>query len=105
MVDELLQRSLAVDDNGTKVMFLDELKNQERRPDSPLSFKKQDGGFLYATTDLACVRHRVRNLHADRILYVVDTRHRCISNSFLPPRAKQAGCLKTWKPNLSALAR
>ena len=73
VVDELLQRGLAVDDNGTKVMFLDELKNQDGDP-QPFLIQKQDGGFLYATTDLACVRHRVRNLHADRILYVVDTR-------------------------------
>ena len=36
--------------------------------------QKQGGGFLYASTDLACLRYRVGTLHADRLLYVVDHR-------------------------------
>jgi arginyl-tRNA synthetase len=34
--------------------------------------QKSDGGFLYATTDLAAVKHRVEIEKADRILYVTD---------------------------------
>ena len=37
----------------------------------PLIIRKSDGGYGYATTDLATIRHRVRDLHADRILYVI----------------------------------
>ena len=37
----------------------------------PLIIRKSDGGYGYATTDLATVRYRVATLRADRILYVV----------------------------------
>ena len=37
----------------------------------PLIIRKSDGGYGYATTDLATIRHRVRDLAADRILYVI----------------------------------
>ena len=36
--------------------------------------QKADGGFLYATTDLAAIRYRVNELEANRILYFVDSR-------------------------------
>ena len=36
--------------------------------------RKSDGGFGYAATDLAAIRHRVETLRADRMLYVVDAR-------------------------------
>jgi len=42
----------------------------------PLLIRKQDGGFLYSTTDLAAVRFRVQELDADRVIYVVDARQR-----------------------------
>ncbi|MCW2811072.1 MAG: argS [Friedmanniella sp.] len=38
---------------------------------SPMIVRKSDGGFGYAATDLAAVRHRVRDLHAHRLIYVV----------------------------------
>jgi arginyl-tRNA synthetase len=37
----------------------------------PLIIRKSDGGYGYGTTDLATIRYRVRDLQADRILYVV----------------------------------
>ena len=36
--------------------------------------KKKDGGYLYATTDIAAVYDRVHNLGADRLVYVIDAR-------------------------------
>ena len=39
-----------------------------------LMVQKRDGGYGYDTTDLATLRYRVRDLKADRILYVVDAR-------------------------------
>jgi len=42
--------------------------------DTPLIIQKSDGGFLYATTDLAAIRYRVQELGAKRICYVVDAR-------------------------------
>ena len=37
----------------------------------PLILRKSDGGYGYGTTDMAAIRYRVRDLHADRITYVV----------------------------------
>ena len=36
--------------------------------------QKRDGGYLYATTDIACAKYRYETLHADRILYYTDSR-------------------------------
>ena len=74
-VDDLSAKGLAVDDAGAKVVFLDEFKNQDGEP-AAFIVQKQGGGFLYASTDLACVRYRVGRLNADRLLYVVDTRQK-----------------------------
>ena len=73
VVDDLVEKGLAVEDDGAKVVFLDEFKNKEGEP-AAFIVQKQGGGFLYASTDLACLRYRVSMLHADRLLYVVDHR-------------------------------
>ena len=48
-------------------------RNKQGEP-LPFLIRKSDGAFLYATTDLAALRYRVRQLHADRIIYVTDAR-------------------------------
>lgn len=73
VVDELSAQGLAVDDNGAKVVFLPEFKNKEGEA-AAFIIQKQGGGFLYASTDLACIRYRIGTLHGTRLLYVVDTR-------------------------------
>ena len=73
VINELEAKGLAVDSDGAKVVFLDEFKNKDGEP-AAFIVQKQGGGFLYATTDLACLRYRVNVLKADRLLYVVDTR-------------------------------
>ena len=73
VINELEAKGLVVDSDGAKVVFLDEFKNKEGEP-AAFIVQKQGGGFLYATTDLACLRYRVNVLKADRLLYVVDTR-------------------------------
>ena len=73
VVDDLVQKGLAVEDDGAKVVFLDEFKNKEGEP-AAFIVQKQGGGFLYASTDLACLRYRIGRLKADRLLYVVDHR-------------------------------
>ena len=73
VVAELSQKGLAVESDGAKVVFLDEFKNKDGEP-AAFIVQKQGGGFLYSTTDLATMRHRVNKLHATRLLYVVDTR-------------------------------
>jgi arginyl-tRNA synthetase len=53
------------------VVFLEGFTNKDGDP-LPLIIQKSDGGFNYATTDLAAIRYRTQQDGADRILYVVD---------------------------------
>jgi arginyl-tRNA synthetase len=73
VVKDLQAKGLAVESQGAQVVFLDEFKGKEGEPAAYI-VQKQDGGYLYATTDLAAVRYRVGTLHAKRVLYVVDAR-------------------------------
>ena len=59
---------------GTIVVFLqgDKFKNRKGRP-QPVIVRKSDGGFSYATTDLAAIRYRTEKDKADRIIYVTDS--------------------------------
>jgi arginyl-tRNA synthetase len=68
--DELVEAGLAVESDGALCVFLDGFTGREGKP-VPLIVRKSDGGYGYATTDLATVRHRVRTLGADRMLYVI----------------------------------
>jgi arginyl-tRNA synthetase len=68
--DELEQAGIATMSDGALCVFLDGFTGREGKP-VPLIIRKSDGGYGYATTDLATVRHRVRDLHADRMLYVI----------------------------------
>ena len=73
LVKELQQQNLAVESDGAQVIFLSELADKDGNP-SPVIIQKQGGGFLYATTDLAALRYRVKRLHANRIMYFIDAR-------------------------------
>ena len=73
VVDDLSAKGLAVDDDGAKVVFIEEFKNKEGEPAAYI-VQKSGGGFLYSTTDLACIRDYVGRLKGDRLLYVVDHR-------------------------------
>ncbi|MEK6674744.1 MAG: arginine--tRNA ligase [Planctomycetota bacterium] len=56
--------------NGALCIFLDGFKTRDGEP-LPLIVRKSDGGFNYATSDLATIVHRVEHLHARRVIYVV----------------------------------
>ncbi len=73
VVDELKQMGLAVEDQGAKVVFLQELADKNGNP-SPVIVQKKDGGFLYSTSDLAALRYRTRQLNADRVMVFSDAR-------------------------------
>lgn len=73
LVAHLEQQGLAVNDEGAKVVFLSELADKKGTP-SPVIVQKKDGGFLYATTDLAALQYRAQHLNAERILYFIDAR-------------------------------
>ncbi len=73
IVADLKQQGLAVESEGAIVVYLDEYKNKEGEPMGVI-IQKRDGGYLYATTDIACVKYRYETLHAERILYYTDSR-------------------------------
>ncbi len=73
IVQDLEQKGLAVRDEGAMVVFLDEFKGKDGKA-LPVIVQKQDGGYLYTTTDIACVKYRVGTLHANRLMYFVDSR-------------------------------
>ncbi len=73
IVAALREKGLLTEDNGAQCVFLDEYKNAEGNP-LPVIVQKAGGGYLYATTDLAAMRYRSQQLHADRALYFVDQR-------------------------------
>lgn len=68
--DELQSAGIATVSGGALCVFLDGYLGREGKP-LPLIVRKSDAGFGYATTDLAAVRRRVRQLKADRLIYVV----------------------------------
>ncbi len=72
-VAKLEQRGIAVDDNGAKVVFLDELANKDGKP-SAVIIQKSGGGFLYSTTDIAALDFRCNTLGAKRLMYFIDAR-------------------------------
>jgi arginyl-tRNA synthetase len=73
VVDELVAAGVAKSSDGALVVESEEVKAPDGEP-AVLMVQKRDGGYGYDTTDLATIRYRVRDLKADRILYVVDAR-------------------------------
>jgi arginyl-tRNA synthetase len=71
VVADLAAQGLLVDDQGAKVVFVDGFTNREGDP-LPLIVQNRHGGYGYAVTDLAALRHRITDLGATRIVYVVD---------------------------------
>lgn len=69
IVDDLEKRTVAEISQGALVVHLKQYGIEE-----PALIRKSDGGFLYATTDIAAIRRRVQKLHADRVIYCVDAR-------------------------------
>jgi arginyl-tRNA synthetase len=70
VADDLIAKGLATVSDGALCAFPAGFKNRDGSP-LPLIIVKSDGGYNYATTDLATIRYRVDKLNADRALYVV----------------------------------
>ncbi|MEI7058804.1 arginine--tRNA ligase [Nocardioides sp. CCNWLW239] len=73
VVDDLDALGLLTESAGALVVYPDGFTGRDGAP-LPLIVRKADGGFGYAATDLATIRHRVDDLAVDRIVYVVDHR-------------------------------
>jgi arginyl-tRNA synthetase len=84
VVSDLTKRGLARESEGAIAIFSDGTLPQKEDPflvseasayrDNPLLIRKSDGGYNYATTDLATIRYRHDQFRADRVIYVVDGR-------------------------------
>src|SRR4249919_474473 len=68
VVDRLLKAGIAEISEGAVVVFF---HDDPELADKPLIIRKRDGGFNYATTDVATIDYRVNELKADAIWYVV----------------------------------
>jgi arginyl-tRNA synthetase len=67
IITTLQKKGLSTKSDGAECVFLE-------GSDVPVIVQKGDGGYLYATTDLAGLEFRAKKLNADRICYVVDAR-------------------------------
>ncbi len=64
VVEDLLRKGIARESHGAICVFIEGHA-------APFIIRKSDGAFTYATTDLATLKYRVEQLHADAVLYVV----------------------------------
>ncbi len=67
VVEDLEKRGIARTSDGAVCVFLE-------GQSTPMIIRKQDGAFLYGTTDLATIQYRLEKWQPDAILYVVDHR-------------------------------
>ncbi len=71
VITDLDKAGLLVEDNGAKCVFLEGFTNKEGDP-LPMIVQKSNGGYNYATTDLAALRYRINEDKVDRIIYTTD---------------------------------
>ncbi|MEO6182444.1 MAG: arginine--tRNA ligase, partial [Verrucomicrobiota bacterium] len=84
VVQELRDKGIAKETEGAIGIFSDEVLPQKEDPfliqrdsewqPNPCLIQKSDGGFNYATTDLATLKYRLENWHPTEIAYVTDGR-------------------------------
>ena len=92
VIEELDAKGLTKLSDGAVCVFPDGFKTKEGNP-LPLIIRKQDGGYGYATTDLAAIRSRILDVGATRLLYVVGAPQQQHFNMIFSV-AKSAGWLK-----------
>lgn len=71
IVADLESKGLVTVSEGAKCIFLPGFTNREGEM-LPLIIQKADGGFNYASTDMAAIRHRIQDEQGDRLIYVTD---------------------------------
>jgi arginyl-tRNA synthetase len=87
IVAELTARGLLQESDGALCVFPDGFKSREGTR-MPLIVRKTDGGYGYATTDLAAIRHRIHELGATRLVYVVGASPGASFADGVPSRAR-----------------
>lgn len=69
VVKELVEKGIAKEDDGAKVVFFPEEENL-----FPCIVQKKDGAFLYATSDIATVKFKLNTYDINRLIYLTDER-------------------------------
>ena len=92
VAQRLSDLGLLTTSDGADVVFPEGFTNRENQP-LPLIIRKTDGGYNYATSDLACVIDRVERLDASLLLYVVGA-PQAQHLQMVSAVAKQAGWLQ-----------
>ena len=93
VAQRLSDLGMLTNSDGADVVFPEGFTNRENQP-LPLIIRKTDGGYNYATSDLACVIDRVERLDASLLLYVVGS-PQAQHLQMVSAVAKQAGWLQT----------
>jgi arginyl-tRNA synthetase len=88
---ELEADGVAVLSDGALCAFPPGFTGRDGRP-LPIILRKSDGGYGYGSTDMAAIRYRIRDLHADRIIYVVGS-EQALHLAMVFAVARQAGWL------------
>ena len=99
VVDDFEQKHLLQENGGAKCIYLPGFINKEQEP-LPIIIQKSDGGYNYATTDLAAIKHRVKEEHADWLIYVTDS-GQSLHFSMIFAAAKQVGYLQNNVPRVN----
>lgn len=71
LIKKLNKNNLIQESNNAKCVYIPGFKNKDGNP-LPLIIKKSDGGFNYATTELASLYYRIKYHKADQIIYITD---------------------------------
>jgi arginyl-tRNA synthetase len=71
VVADFKQKQLLQESDGAKCVYLSGFINREKKP-LPLIIQKSDGGYNYATTDLAAIKYRVTEQQGNWLIYVTD---------------------------------
>ncbi len=69
VVEELVEKGLAVEDDGAKVVFFPEEENL-----FPCIVQKKDGAFLYSTSDIATIKFKRDTYKINKLIYLTDER-------------------------------
>jgi arginyl-tRNA synthetase len=94
IIDAIKTKGLLSESEGAQCVFMPGFIAKDGSP-LPLIIQKSDEGYLYATTDLAAIRYRVDELHADLVLYVVDARQ-ALHFRMVFAVARKAGFAPEW---------
>jgi len=105
LVEELVEKGIAAESRGAKAIFTDGSLPPKDDPllihkegewvANPFIIQKTDGGFNYATTDLATLAYRIETWRADEIIYVTDGRQQLHFRQLFH-------CFRRWRPEVRA---